>query len=197
MAPKKPRRLRAEEEELWKKVAETATPLQKPAPIELPLQPKARAKPAQAPTPIPSFTIGEKAGRNSVYHDIAPGIGQRLKDTPVQMDNKSFARMKRGKLKPEARIDLHGMTLAQAHPALNRFIANAYSNGLRLVLVITGKGKTKSDPGPIPTRQGVLKHQVPDWLRAPGLAHFVLQVTEAHLRHGGSGAYYVYLRRHR
>jgi DNA-nicking Smr family endonuclease len=66
---------------------------------------------------------------------------------------------------------------------------------LRLVLVITGKGKPAPDHGPIPTRTGVLRHQVPHWLRMAPLGPAVLQVTESHLKHGGGGAYYVYLRR--
>ena len=112
------------------------------------------------------------------------------------MDAKVFGKMTRGKLAPEARIDLHGMTLAQAHPELIRFILNAHAAGMRLVLVITGKGKHKDDFGPIPQRMGALRHSVPQWLRLPPLGPVVLQVSEAHLRHGGSGAYYIYLRRH-
>jgi DNA-nicking Smr family endonuclease len=113
------------------------------------------------------------------------------------MDAKAFGKMTRGKLSPEARIDLHGMTLAEAHPELIRFILSAHSNGLRLVLVITGKGKPGDDHGPIPRRTGVLRQQVPHWLRQPPLGSAILQVTEAHLRHGGSGACYIYLRRSR
>jgi DNA-nicking Smr family endonuclease len=89
------------------------------------------------------------------------------------------------------------MTLDRAHPALTRFILGAHSRGLRLVLVITGKGKTKEDDGPIPVRRGVLKHNVPQWLSMPPLNAVILQVTQANIRHGGTGAYYVYLRRHR
>ncbi|WP_150121448.1 Smr/MutS family protein, partial [Sulfitobacter sp. HI0023] len=44
---------------------------------------------------------------------------------------------------------------------------------------------------------GVLRHQVPQWLSAPPLGGLVLQVTPAHISHGGGGAYYVYLRRQR
>ena len=65
------------------------------------------------------------------------------------------------------------------------------------MLVITGKGRGGEDHGPIPRRQGVLRHQVPLWLRQPPLGSVVLQVAVAHLRHGGEGAYYVYLRRAR
>ncbi len=109
------------------------------------------------------------------------------------MDAKTHARMVRGKLAPEARLDLHGMTLAEAHPELIRFILNAHDGGLRLVLVITGKGKMTHEPVPRPI--GALRHQVPHWLRLPPLSQVVQQVAEANLKHGGSGAIYVYLRR--
>ena len=92
-------------------------------------------------------------------------------------------------------IELHGMRQQEAHGALLGFIARAHREGRSLVLVITGKGKHGQDIGPIPQRMGVLRHQVPQWLRLPPLGQAVLQVSEAHLRHGGSGAYYVYLRR--
>ncbi|WP_371587966.1 Smr/MutS family protein [Pseudoruegeria sp. SK021] len=114
---------------------------------------------------------------------------------PPQVDAKTHTKLKRGKLRPDARIDLHGMTLSQAHPVLNRFMMGAYSRQQRLVLVITGKGKDRDDGGPVPVPRGILRHQVPHWLQTPPLNSIVLQVTQAHLRHGGDGAYYVYLRR--
>ena len=91
----------------------------------------------------------------------------------------------------------HGAMLAEAHPALSGFILQSQALGRRLVLVITGKGKLRDDPGPIPRRHGVLRHQVPQWLRMPPLNHAVLQVREAHIRHGGHGALYIYLGRRR
>ncbi|WP_332870131.1 Smr/MutS family protein [Roseovarius salinarum] len=111
------------------------------------------------------------------------------------MDRKAFDRMRRGKLKPQARLDLHGMTLDRAHPALNGFIMRAHASGHRLVLVITGKGRSGIDAGPVPEQRGVLRRTVPRWLALPPLAQVVLQVTQAHARHGGEGAFYVYLRR--
>ena len=80
---------------------------------------------------------------------------------------------------------------------LSRFILSAYADGKRLVLVITGKGKERDDGGPIPVRFGVLRHQVPQWLALTPLSSAVLQITQAHDRHGGGGAYYVYLRKNR
>ena len=73
------------------------------------------------------------------------------------------------------------------------FILSAQASGRRLVLVITGKGR--GDIGPLPTRSGALRHEVPHWLHMAPMAGFVMQVVPAHLRHGGGGAYYVYLRR--
>ena len=113
------------------------------------------------------------------------------------MDRKTHLRLKRGKLSPEARLDLHGMTTERAHPRLISFILKAQADGKRLVLVITGKGKPGDDAGPMPRPRGVLKRQVPMWLAMPPLAQAVLQISAANIRHGGDGAFYVYLRRHR
>jgi len=96
------------------------------------------------------------------------------------MDAKSFGKLTRGKLRPEGRIDLHGMTMAQAHPALQDFILGSAQLQRRLVLVITGKGKFKPDHGPIPERHGVLRHNVPIWLRQSPLSLVILEVTQAH-----------------
>lgn len=189
------RRLSPEEAELWHTVARTTRALNPspvrppeadPTPTESPLH---HAKPRLSP-----FVLGEKA-RVPERRDMASGLTEILGTAALRMDAKTHAKMTRGKLQPEARIDLHGMTLAEAHPELIRFILNAHEQGLRLVLVITGKGKRHDDGGSIPQRVGALRHQVPNWLRLPPLGSAVLQVTEAHLRHGGSGAYYVYLRR--
>ncbi len=195
---RKPRNLSPEERALWDRVAERTTPKHptrgKVTPDPTPAQkPK---KPVVIREPVPDFRIGQKANAART-HDVMRPLVDRLAAAPVNMDNKSFAKMKRGKLKPEARIDLHGMTMAEAHPELAAFILGSQSMGRRLVLVITGKGKDRDDGGPIPTRHGILRHQVPQWLALPPLSQAILQVTPAHLKHGGHGAYYVYLRRNR
>lgn len=193
---RKPRHLSAEERALWDQVAQRATPLhparEEPAPDRQP-GPK---KPFVPRDPIPDFRVGQKATTTRA-HDIMRPLVDRLVAASVNMDSKSFGKLKRGKLKPEARIDLHGLTLAEAHPELVAFILGSQSMGRRLVLVITGKGKDRDDGGPIPIPYGVLRHQVPQWLALPPLSQAILQVTPAHLKHGGHGAYYVYLRRRR
>jgi DNA-nicking Smr family endonuclease len=191
---KEPRRLSAEERDLWRRVTGQATPLPDrpvPSPAPKPFAPK-------APAALPEqFSIGARASETRPAYDLAPSLSQRLARQPVAMDHKAYTRMRRGKLVVEARIDLHGMTLDEAYPRLIRFVMTSQAAGKRLVLVITGKGKRREETGPMPVRQGVLRHQVPLWLGSPVLSPLVLQITEAHQSHGGAGAYYVYLRRNR
>lgn len=192
----KRRRLAPEELDLWKKVTDRTERLG-----DLPRFDPDTQLPAPAPPAVKkarAVVLGKPQPKvRPTRHDIAPALPDQLRAAPVQMDRKAFAKMSRGKLKPEGRIDLHGMTLDRAHPALTRFIMSSHSKGRRLVLVITGKGKDRDDGGPIPTRLGVLRHQVPQWLAMAPLKSIVLQVTPAHVSHGGGGAYYVYLRRTR
>jgi DNA-nicking Smr family endonuclease len=184
------RRLRPEERELWQKVAHTATPL----PEALRREKKAMKTPIR-PSPDP-----EPVALSKAFGIVAKNRQPHSQDTAPQqtgpvMDKKTFGKMRRGKLVPEARIDLHGMTLDQAHPALTRFILTTYARGFRLVLVITGKGQQDDGHDFLPRQRGVLKRQVPMWLRMEPLNSAVLDVSEAHVRHGGGGAFYVYLRR--
>ena len=196
------RKLRPEEVELWRQVADRTERLdQGHKPIDFGAMPN--LEPQFVPAPkrrklIETLTkpVGART-KPSTRVDRIPSVSDQVRSAPVQMDRKSFDQMKRGKLKPEGRLDLHGLTLDRAHPLLTRFILSAQGDGKRLVLVITGKGKSRDDGGPIPVRFGVLRHQVPQWLSLAPLSSAVLQITQAHDRHGGGGAYYVYLRRPR
>lgn len=190
------RKLTEDEIELWHKVTRQTERLHPEIPQSV--HPSTLPKPKPRKTPkarIDTFELGQNAPTNGRGHSLKPAIGDSLRAAPVQMDSKAFARMKRGKLKPEGKLDLHGMRVDTAHPALIRFILSAQASGKRLVLVVTGKGKDRDEPGPIPTPRGVLRNQVPHWLTLPPLAQAVLQVSPAHISHGGDGAYYVYLRR--
>jgi len=193
------RKLRPEEEELWRKATANAERLhpEKPfKPSDFVTSTAAPKKNKRVYDTVPKSIVGH-AGIQKTQVYLSPSISDQVRAAPVQMDRKAFVQMKRGKLRPEAKIDLHGMTLDRAHPALTRFILSAQAQGKRLVLVVTGKGKERDDGGPIPVRFGVLRHQVPQWLSMPPLSSAILQISESHLRHGGGGAYYVYLRKSR
>ena len=98
--------------------------------------------------------------------------------------------MKRGRMQVEARLDLHGLTQAEAHRALDTFVAASYEIGRRCVLIITGKGQGKQEGG-------VLRGKVPQWLNQAPNRGRVLAFDYAQQRDGGTGALYVMLRRKR
>lgn len=202
---REPRKLDHEERALWRRVAESTRPLngwarpEQGTPTAQPAPTRDPASPPRTPLPEPvaptPFRIGEQRQETAPQHDLAPAPGEWLARQPRGMDRKAFEQLRRGKLAPQGRIDLHGMTLDEARPALMQFVLGARAQGKRLVLVITGKGRRAEDEGPIPRRAGALRHEVPQWLSRPPLSAGVLQVAPAHPRHGGSGALYVYLRR--
>lgn len=200
MAKRGKRGLTDEDKALWNRVAATANPMDRrgaPTILEPPKPSGTKSQhptPEKTPEPVPAFRIGEKATKTA---SASPPSSQETPQPPIRMDHGTHKRMARGKLKPEGRLDLHGMTLSEAHPALIKFIFQAYETQKRLVLVITGKGKDRDAGGPIPIRRGILRHQVPAWLTTPPLSAMILDIREAHQRHGGSGAFYVYLKRRR
>lgn len=172
---------------LWKLVVRDAKPLKgrdllavpepeaktgEPAPTATPARP-ARRRPAAPPPPAAPVV----APSPELTHGAIAGVDRRRAE-----------RLRRGKLPIEGTLDLHGMTQAAAHDALNAFIARSQAIGRRCVLVITGKGRTREEAG-------VLRRQVPLWLnQVPNRAR-VLAFDYAQPKHGGSGALYVLLRR--
>ena len=200
-----PRPLRPEEAELWRRVAESARPLQprrvEPEPTVPPPSEPAAPEPAPAVSAgrLQPFRIGElrsstAARQASSTTSTTPPAS--LPPAPPRIDRKAHQRLTRGKSAPEARLDLHGFTLAEAQPALAGFLQRSQAAGRRLVLVITGKGRDGGADG-IMRRAGALRREVPLWLSRPPLADRVQHFTPAHSRHGGEGALYVWLRRRR
>ncbi len=122
-----------------------------------------------------------------------------LRDITPGLDRRTARALRRGERAPDARLDLHGMTADRAHSALTRFILDSRARGLRCVLVITGKGRRYTAPSEsgfsMERSEGVLRRDVPRWLGQPPLAGAIVGLYQAHRRHGGDGAFYVYLRK--
>jgi DNA-nicking Smr family endonuclease len=100
--------------------------------------------------------------------------------------------LSRGKLVPEASLDLHGMTVAAAERAVSRFLDRAVARDLRLVLIVTGKG-VRLEGGR--AFGGRIRAEFLGWLNRADNRARVRAVRAAHPPHGGSGAFYVLLRR--
>ena len=188
------RTLNREEFELWQKVVKDAQPMSTKTYKKQPFSAE-RHKPNQSLN-----TAQKRSKKPKPLPNIEPRFDSRpqlrMRAPAPKMDAKAYSKMKRGKLKPEAVLDLHGLTVAQAHGATHNFINSSFGAGLRLVLIVTGKGARDTDHW-MEQGRGVLRQQVPQWLRQAHLQKQVLQVEEAHIRHGGSGALYVYLKKHK
>jgi DNA-nicking Smr family endonuclease len=197
MARRGRRSLTGEERALWERVVATASTL-KGEGIALPPAPPPRPTkdPAQAATALPRPTLPRTVPPMTSVN-LSPDPQSSLRGRAPRMDRGRYEKLRRGRLEPEARLDLHGMTAERAHAALTRFILAAHGEGLRLVLVITGKGRDGAEHVIAPHRHGILRHSLPHWLAARPLVTRVLDLAPAHQKHGGGGAYYVYLRRQR
>ena len=128
------------------------------------------------------------SGRVEQDRTTPPHVPLPPLDRFAGIDRANAERLKRGLHKIEARLDLHGMTQAEAHGALSGFIAVSRAAGRRCVLVITGRGLGQNGPG-------VLKSSVPRWLEEPELRRHILAIAPAQPHHGGPGASYLLLRR--
>ena len=188
------RGLSNEERTLWATVARTAVPLRaeeailpEPRPTEPSPEELQAAMPAQGPAP---------AGR--------PVLAKPLPLPLSPIERRTLNRVARGILAIDGRIDLHGLTQNDAHHRLRAFLTGAQARGAKLVLVITGKGRSEGRGDAMvhashygEMERGVLRRRVPQWLAEPGLRDIVIGFEEAHRSHGGGGALYVRIRRRR
>lgn len=190
-----PRRLSDEERQLWLKVAESVAPIK--AARRIAVKPKAQPK----PPPEPAVPAAEEPAapkrpgkpvrvRPSGPAPVVPVTVSLAKPHLAAVERKTERKLARGAVDIDARLDLHGLRQDAAHRALRAFIVGAQSRGARIVLVITGKGRSGEGD-----EAGVLRRAVPRWLEAPDLRPLVVGVSVAHRSHGGDGALYVQVRR--
>jgi DNA-nicking Smr family endonuclease len=102
-----------------------------------------------------------------------------------------------GRVTPERTIDLHGYTAAAAHHRLERGLDDAIRDGMRVILLITGRAPRRDASRIDLPLRGIIRSSVGDWLAASRHAGSVAAVRNAHPRHGGAGALYIVLRRPR
>lgn len=191
------RQVTEEERSLWKAVNKDTVPLVQPTTI---YSAEPKAKPDLAPNEMPPYVpqvfrpVGRPSKPSTQFVPKPDELGTLSAKTPG-IDRSTARNLRKGGRAPDARIDLHGMTMERAHSALINFIQASRQKNLRCVLVITGKGEAfrrGSEPG-----DRSLKRDVPRWLNLPPLGNSIVGVFEAHQRHGGAGALYVYLKKSR
>jgi len=168
-----------DDETLWEEYIKDIAPLKKAAkqPTDRPVERRPKPPRGQHPSRLPR------------KQESAP-----LAASSFEMDAQTLKKLKSGKIPIEATLDLHGMTQDRAHDAFSAFIRRAYAGNLRCLLVITGKGQGgRMRNGEV--KRGVLREKLPLWAQDPTLNPLILKMLTAAPRHGGTGAWYIYLRR--
>jgi DNA-nicking Smr family endonuclease len=146
----------------------------------------------KAPAVVSKPKVEAAAGsqENSRRPAATPDPHQPVAEAPFDRDVDRA--LSRGRRSPEATLDLHGMTLVAAERAVTRFLAESSEQGRRVVLIVTGKG-LRLDGGRV--LGGRIRAEFAGWLDRADNRSRVAGLRPAHARHGGSGAFYVLLRR--
>ena len=112
------------------------------------------------------------------------------------IDKKTATRFLKEQFKIDAKLDLHGYREKEAFEIVQDFLTSCYIKGMRCLLIITGKG-IKKDKDPWYETKGIIKEALPRWLNHPDIRPMVLSVAQAKQEDGGSGAFYILLKRQR
>lgn len=187
-----PRRLDPDEAALWMKVAATVRPLAKGPAIILPTTPPTGRSPrpaSRAPT-IPAAP-----------RQPSPLPPPRRSHQAATLDSHWERRLRKGHVRPDLSIDLHGHTLASAQALLNEAIGRGLGRSARVLLVVAGRLRPGAERLPPmhgePRPRGAIRASLADWLAASPYAEQIVALRPAHISHGGAGAVYVILRRGR
>ncbi|HYF06938.1 MAG TPA: Smr/MutS family protein [Acetobacteraceae bacterium] len=172
---RRPRGLTEADRALWGAYAATVTPLPGRVPLAAP----------ESATPPP--VVVSPPPRPAAPAPPRPPSAIAVGTPPPGLDAKRWTALRRGRLRPERTLDLHGSRAQEAHAAVRGFLADAAADGVRCVAIVTGKGSTPEG--------GVLRRELPHWLNAPELRGLLL--AAAHPHRANSGAVHLLLRRRR
>lgn len=169
--------------ELWERVKKTAKPLLRGQAV-----PENFEALFEEPTKPPNRPLKNTQSKSAIrpVPSQEPAIQFNQSPDLPKLDQPTAKKIAKGRLPIEDRIDLHGLTQNEAYARLLRFIESRQRNGVRTVLVITGKGSRG---------EGVLRQAVPRWLAENDFRKMVIGHHESHQNHGGTGAIYVRLRK--
>ena len=119
-----------------------------------------------------------------------------LKDKE-KIPNKDFIVNKKIRHEKIKKIDLHGFTLQEANKAIEHFIKKSFTEDVTKIIVITGKGlRSKNIHNPYLSKDlSILKYSVPEFIESNNnLMKMIIEITDAKIEDGGSGAFYIFLR---
>ena len=118
-------------------------------------------------------------------------------NTKEKIPNKDFILKKNIRYEKIKKIDLHGYTIEEANKAIEQFIQKCFDENVTKIIVITGKGlRSKNIENPYLSKDlSILKYSVPEFIENnKSLTQLIIEITDAKIEDGGSGAFYIYLK---
>lgn len=185
---KKPR-FKEDDLAIWRKVQSSVRPL--------PHSDVSKARHEKAGTPAAKSSANARVSFSKTTDPKAPPKPAKTYAPHAGVQGLQRAQrraLQKGQLEADARLDLHGLRLDDARLRLGFFLHEAARLGQSRVLVITGKGgHPRHEPHGVET-SGVIRRAFPGWMHERELARLVSHYTPAHVKHGGEGAWYVFIR---
>ena len=122
---------------------------------------------------------------------------EKFLNSKEKIPNKDFVHKKNIRYEKIRKIDLHGFTIEEANMTIEQFIESCFDESVTKIIVITGKGlRSKNVENPYLSKDlSILKYSVPEYIeKNKGLTKFIIEITDAKIEDGGSGAFYIYLK---
>ena len=116
-----------------------------------------------------------------------------------QLPNKDFKLPKEKSYKVKS-IDLHGYSLEEANDAIEKFILESFREKISKLIVVTGKGlHSQNEKDPYVSKDlSILKYSVPEFIESnKSLMKIINEIKDANIEDGGSGAFYIYLKKNK
>ena len=122
---------------------------------------------------------------------------EKFLNSKEKIPNKDFVHKKNIRYEKIRKIDLHGFTIEEANMTIEQFIESCFDESVTKIIVITGKGlRSKNVENPYLSKDlSILKYSVPEYIeKNKSLTKFIIEITDAKIEDGGSGAFYIYLK---
>jgi DNA-nicking Smr family endonuclease len=122
---------------------------------------------------------------------------EKFLNSKEKIPNKDFVHKKNIRYEKIRKIDLHGFTIEEANMTIEQFIESCFDESVTKIIVITGKGlRSKNFENPYLSKDlSILKYSVPEYIeKNKSLTKFIIEITDAKIEDGGSGAFYIYLK---
>ena len=108
------------------------------------------------------------------------------------------SKLNKNKIPKSITCDLHGYSLAEANVKIKDLIIGSFENHINKLIIVTGKGlhsTNEKDPY-VSKNLGILRYSVPEFIMSnKELMEFIIEIKEASIQDGGSGSFYVYLKK--